>query len=497
MAWDARALKILKAVHGTYPPVKPSASDFAYAKEKGLMFEPRTLTHDQACAWLIASVKKVKLRQASDAFLASLTTRRLEWRVAFAAYAVGRHFAKHTFRRDDRGECAVCGWDKGDAKADLSDFNHGRIVHGSIYGLKIAELAFVLERFAEEIKTDAPKPTKADVDALNKFFQLIRDVQRVSTDGRAHRAECENGLGKIVKSDKYERQHIFDALGFAGLLCPPELESYRARWLPPDDRGGGDSANGETEHPVNSWHASHGINTDAQREWFPQPGIEVVEVAPPVIQKGLPPDLKKLHPALGEVLGAMRPEKRPPPPYHAGGPPPAVDAKKLFEIARGWIPLVVPHVPAANKELVDDALAIIAGKKKYERGIGWWLKKEKAPAAAAVGFILELLDTHPGQLARSSGSGTRRVAQVLEQTGGDTAKLARELDQALMKAELDRPGVVEVLHRAKGFTLARLDGKNKFGVLLRGTWSTGSRDEILASLPDDQFAAGVEKALKG
>src|SRR3954462_1353124 len=54
------------------------AADFAYARQAGYMFDPVTVTHDDIVARLLAVRNRLSIERIADAFLASLSTRRLE-----------------------------------------------------------------------------------------------------------------------------------------------------------------------------------------------------------------------------------------------------------------------------------------------------------------------------------------------------------------------------------------------------------------------------------
>jgi hypothetical protein len=81
---DQRALKILHASYWSVSGWKregerqPSAEDFAYAKSKGMMFDPAPSGHAEVVSRLNAAVRQLDRRTVADAFLASLSTRRLE-----------------------------------------------------------------------------------------------------------------------------------------------------------------------------------------------------------------------------------------------------------------------------------------------------------------------------------------------------------------------------------------------------------------------------------
>ena len=63
-----------------------SPEDFAYAKEKGVMFDPITISHDECVKRLVELAKSVSMEQVAKGFLCSLSTRRLDWRSAVSSY---------------------------------------------------------------------------------------------------------------------------------------------------------------------------------------------------------------------------------------------------------------------------------------------------------------------------------------------------------------------------------------------------------------------------
>ena len=70
-------------------------SDFAYAKEKGLMFEPLSISHDDCVKKIIEIVNAITLEQVSKAFLSSLSKCRLDWRSGIGSYSIAKRFTPH------------------------------------------------------------------------------------------------------------------------------------------------------------------------------------------------------------------------------------------------------------------------------------------------------------------------------------------------------------------------------------------------------------------
>jgi hypothetical protein len=76
-----------------------SAEDFSYAKAKGLMFDPVNADHTQAVSAVTKLVDRLNRRMVADAFLSSLSTRRLDWRSAMGSYFVSQHLLPHEPQR--------------------------------------------------------------------------------------------------------------------------------------------------------------------------------------------------------------------------------------------------------------------------------------------------------------------------------------------------------------------------------------------------------------
>ena len=74
-----------------------SPEDFAYAKEKGLMFDPITISHDECVKRVVNLANNITIEQVAKAFLCSLSTRRLDWRSAVSSYYIAKLFTVHKY----------------------------------------------------------------------------------------------------------------------------------------------------------------------------------------------------------------------------------------------------------------------------------------------------------------------------------------------------------------------------------------------------------------
>src|SRR6476661_9797781 len=96
---DKKALKILFDRYWSSAGWKADTArsniapeDLAYAINAGYMFLPEHVTHNDVVRRVIAIRDTVTTYEVSQAFLASLSTRRLDLRSALGTFAVAYHF---------------------------------------------------------------------------------------------------------------------------------------------------------------------------------------------------------------------------------------------------------------------------------------------------------------------------------------------------------------------------------------------------------------------
>ena len=109
----------------------PSENDYAYAKSKRVMFDPQRLDHADAVERLLNATAKLSRWGVADAFLASLSTRRLDWRSALGSYAVFQHLHQHA-AAGALHSCSICGADIKPAVQDLNLLNFKRLKWGGV-----------------------------------------------------------------------------------------------------------------------------------------------------------------------------------------------------------------------------------------------------------------------------------------------------------------------------------------------------------------------------
>ena len=89
------------------PAVAPD--EFEIAKAAGFMFDPSVSTHEKAVTKAINTAELIDPRDIAHAFVASLTSRRLEYRSALGSFAFARLLPYHE-PVEYRGDlCGICG----------------------------------------------------------------------------------------------------------------------------------------------------------------------------------------------------------------------------------------------------------------------------------------------------------------------------------------------------------------------------------------------------
>lgn len=202
--------------------------DFAYAKEKGVMFDPLTISHDDCVKRVIALADAITSEQAARAFLSSLSTRRLDWRSAIASYSVATLFTPHHYTSVEAGSeyiegravyCSICRklrygiyGNEQYTDADLNVLNFERIKWGGVRHGELLYTLFDLEQFVNE---QVPEPTEMDIEIFKQILSTIRSCAPGEYPGTL-RDKLKNI--SIFKSNKDERAAIIEILACIEVL---------------------------------------------------------------------------------------------------------------------------------------------------------------------------------------------------------------------------------------------------------------------------------------
>lgn len=208
--------------------------DFSYAKEKGLMFDPFTISHDECVKRIIGIANTMTIEEVAKGFLSSLSTRRLDWRSGVGSYFIARLFTPHKYRPVVSGHsyengkivhtaytCEICKELKygvrGDEfyeNEDLNVLNFERIKWGGIRHGDLIYTLFDLEQFAKEQITE---PTKDDIEIFKGILSVVDSCQPGDYPSvlRDRIKDVPN-----LKSSKDERSIIIEILACIEVLKP-------------------------------------------------------------------------------------------------------------------------------------------------------------------------------------------------------------------------------------------------------------------------------------
>ncbi len=224
-----------------------SPTDFEYAKEKGLMFEPITISHDECVKRIVKLAETISMEQVAKGFLSSLSTRRLDWRSAISSYYIANLFTEHKYTPVESGRfyegdvvvhisytCGVCknlkygviGMENYKSE-DLNVLNFERIKWGGVRHGELLYTLFDLEQFTKE---EIPEPTNSDVEIFKEILKAAESCNPGDYPGalRSRLAEI-----SLLKANKAERDVIIEILACIGVLAPKSCnrpESSKHYW---------------------------------------------------------------------------------------------------------------------------------------------------------------------------------------------------------------------------------------------------------------------------
>lgn len=166
------------------------SNDFLYAKEKGMMFDPLSITHDECISEIISLRDSISKRLVIKAFLSSLSTRRLDWRSGIASWFIAQQMKIHTYTPLESGHfyengtitkitytCEICKNSmygirgaESYTNSDLNVLNFERIKWGGVRHGDVLYTMFDLRQFKNE---EIPDPTLEDISLFKAILEII------------------------------------------------------------------------------------------------------------------------------------------------------------------------------------------------------------------------------------------------------------------------------------------------------------------------------------
>lgn len=254
-----------------------SEEEFAVAKQAGYMFDyPAYETHDEALKRLERILPRIDEQDVANAFLYSLSTRKLEYRSILGSYYYAKAIPTHELLPShnlvmmdnlfDFDHCYLCGWRawrkepreeelRGDSELNL--YNYFRYKEG---GCRHDRLCFALFDMEQFLKLPKVVPTEEDRGILRRILEC---AHKLESRGRAGKLREAISKEKIFPCNKDEISTLLGVLGICGILSTKDSPSYEELF---PDKYNRDPIPlhkyNDFAYPVNRWCASDGINRE-------------------------------------------------------------------------------------------------------------------------------------------------------------------------------------------------------------------------------------------
>lgn len=224
---DAKAKKILLNTYwssGRWRAGGPLCTDedFEYAKSKGVMFDPVTISHDE-CIRRLRELheKSITKEKVVRAFLHSLSTRKVYLRSALSSYALTYDLPLHTYTEQPAEQpsysaCSACNDRRLMANEQYRDedwnvLNFERVKWGGVRLNWLSYCLMDLELLAGQEEEFAV--IAEDVTILRRMFEAVEECG----DKEAAR-QLEKRWKDVFPSNGHERDFVMEIWGYAGLL---------------------------------------------------------------------------------------------------------------------------------------------------------------------------------------------------------------------------------------------------------------------------------------
>jgi hypothetical protein len=234
--------------------------------------------HDEAIDRLRQSAAAVDLRQAADAFVASMVSADPAWLTVLPAMALGRAMPAHAEQPMGGGSCRVCFYKA--APIDATQAAYFRQLQGSGWGdTHPAEGVLALTAAIDSPSAAWPNPTPRDVWVFHRVLDLLRALPSTARYSKARSALQQAGL---LRADHPARcETVLEALAFIGLLQTPEHPGMLTRFTPAIERDRRPTTRVEVPAPLAWWTAGDGIHDALVATLFGHLGRPEDEPVPP------------------------------------------------------------------------------------------------------------------------------------------------------------------------------------------------------------------------
>jgi hypothetical protein len=204
-------------------PQTRSIEAFDYAKKHGLMFDDLTISHDECLKELSLLLPNLSKKKVTDAFLSSLSARRLDWRSALGSYANAAKFINHNFTQSPTSnQCQICGCYEKNDDSDINVLNFERIKWG---GVRHGQILYNLIDLQILMTLDIPEPSEKDYSIFNDLLEIIKASQDADKPN-----DLEKSIKNAFSSNKSERHQLLEILGCTDILKPQIQKQQKNEW---------------------------------------------------------------------------------------------------------------------------------------------------------------------------------------------------------------------------------------------------------------------------
>lgn len=250
-----------------------SKDDFNLAKNEGYMFDyPKYETHSAALKRLDKLLAKVNYKDIVNAFLYSLSTRKLEYRSALGSYfyaiAISNHELSKGYNNKNLNHCYLCGWQAWEKEPSQYAINHGvnvfnfeRFKWGGVRHTLLNYVLFDLEMFLTLPKV---LPSESDKLILKKILECPK---KLNPNDKASQLVKLIVQEKILKCNKDEVRVILEILSICGILVNKEYPSFCEKFVDEYSRSPLEYKN-DFSYPLNRWRALDGVDYQKVKEIF-------------------------------------------------------------------------------------------------------------------------------------------------------------------------------------------------------------------------------------
>jgi hypothetical protein len=245
-------------------------ADFSYAKSKRFMFDAVSPTHDQLVNQLLSESKLADKTSVSNAFLASLGTRRLDARSALGSYALAANFPAHVIASTPSSlvpsgarVCEYCGFYEfpEPQEIDLNVLNFERHKWGGVRRDQLEYVWLDLSLFRE---IEPQHPTEIDKRVMRQILKVATSLPPTATA-----SILEKALSGLFASSKYERRVLIEILCICGILQPKNRSGYFGEFTFAFEREHTGQHSNDWGYPAMWWRGADGVNPLAVGAYFP------------------------------------------------------------------------------------------------------------------------------------------------------------------------------------------------------------------------------------